>query len=98
MAEVSDLAEGLEKLTLQPTGSKTFVEYAIDRVNEAFGSSDWKENIDACKAYKWSVPSLGGKIGDYAEIATFSCLGSQKFCQLLGEPIYLLSGVKYLSS
>ena len=52
-----------------------------------------KDNIRRNVSYKWKVPSHKNKFGDKAEEATMKFLGRKKFCKLLGEPIYLISGI-----
>ena len=78
-------------LSLGQTGRKPFVENAVERVNKRFQGTRWTD-ISNKRSYQWNSPRLSEKIGDAAEKATLKCLGSKKFCELIGEPIYLISG------
>lgn len=81
----------LARLTLGSTKGKSFVENAMERVTEKFGSEDWKDPTKMV-SYRWDSPSSREKSGDFAEEATLKILGSKEFCELLSEPVYLISG------
>ena len=91
MAE-SNLEEIFSKLTLGGIKNKSFVENAVDMVTKTFGCRDWIDNLLKFVSYKWSTPSLREKFGDQAEETVLKRFGSAKFCELLGEPVYIISG------
>ena len=76
---------------LGSTAGLTFVQSAIDHVKEAFGSDQWR---DATRnvPYTWKSPVLEENDGDQAEEDVFNFLSQQKLCDMLGEPVYLISG------
>ena len=80
----------IAKLTLGKTHNRSFLESAQEKATQQFGD-DWKDPTKKV-AYRWENPRLSDKFGDKAENATLDCLSQPEFCELLGEPVYLISG------
>ena len=84
--DIDELTKELTKLTV----NKNFLEHACERMTETFGES-WR---DASKkaSYKWRNMGDPPKEGDEAEHDVIRSLTSKKVCELLGEPVYIISG------
>ena len=87
MAEPIDML--IKELT-QLTVSNGFLDVACERMTKEFGES-WR---DASRkvSYKWGTLSSQPKEGDEAEREVIRHLASEKMCELLGEPVYIISG------
>ena len=88
------LDEAIGKLKLGSTGRQTFVECAIETVTKRLGTEDWKD--PSTKApYTWASVALEQRFGDTAEKKVFEFLANPKLCELLDEPVYVISGHDY---
>ena len=84
---VDDIVGATSRLAFEPN----FLKSAFDRVTQKFRSEDWKDPTKM-KAYLWECPTLDEKFGDQAEKWTIEFLSKPELIQLLGEPVYLISG------
>ena len=87
MAEpIDELTKELTTLTVTPS----FSEHACDSMTQKFGES-WRD-ASTKVSYKWGNVGNQPKEGDEAEREVIRHLSSQRFCELLGEPVYIISG------
>ena len=64
----------------------------MERVTQVFGPG-WRDQTRQV-GYKWRREKEGEeKIGDEAEEVTLESFCNPMFCKLLGEPVYLISGI-----
>ena len=89
---VDELTKGVSNLTLL----SGFFEHACDGMTQKFGEI-WR---DASKkvSYKWGTMGIQPKKGDEAERYVINQLSSKKMCELLEEPVYVISGRPYQMS
>ena len=87
---IEEPSQQLANLTVK----SSFCEHAMERMTEKFGES-WK---DASKkvSYKWGSVGNQPKEGDEAELFVIQRLASKELCELLGGPVYLISGIYYI--
>ena len=90
-----DIVNQMARLTLGSTGGQRFVDFAVNHTTtELLRSEDWKDpslNVPyICKS-----TAINEKLGDRAENFVFDFLSKKALCNLLGEPVYVISG-RYL--
>ena len=86
MDEVDGVAKTLSVLTLLAG----FFQTCYDRMTKQFGEN-WSDASQR-KAYMWGSEGNPPKDGDEAERKVIECLTSKKLCDLLEEPVYVISG------
>lgn len=89
MAEPMDIDMLTKELT-QLTVSNRFLDDACDRMTKEFGGR-WRD-ASTKVSYKWGTVSNQAKEGDEAERDVIRHLASERMCELLGEPVYIISG------
>ena len=85
-AEVNGLAKKFSALTLLAG----FFQTCYDRMTKQFGES-WSD-VSQREAFMWGSEGNPPKDGDEAERKVIECLTSKKLCDLLEEPVYVISG------
>ena len=89
-ANPDEITAKLVKLKL----GESFLEKACDSVDEVFGPQ-WRDETKP-RPYEWRAPSGSEKLGDEAEEMVMRALGRRQFCELLGEPVYIISGENFI--
>ena len=90
--DIEEIENGFARITLGPTQGRTFLECASERVTQCFGEQ-WKDRTKKV-AYRWPSSNLGEMFVDDAEEVTLKSFCDPRFCELLGEPVYVISGGK----
>ena len=83
---VDEVTKGLANLTLL----SGFFEHACDGMTQKF-SETWRDPSKKV-SYKWGNVCDQTKRGDEAERYVVNQLSSKKMCELLEEPVYMISG------
>ena len=90
-ASNSALAQGVVNQTPGLVQESNFFASAFERVKQQFGNEDWRDKqIRTC--YLWKSPAREQKIGDDAEEFVIGFLSQPRICELLEEPLYLITG------